>query len=65
MDLSPEVYMMSMDEMSSTSSSPDHQCGGVELRGVLPSMHVHAGAQDYRVVHSSMHRCIPRGGDLG
>ena len=24
MDLSPEVYLMSMDEMSSTSSSPDH-----------------------------------------
>ena len=41
MDLSPEVYLMSMDEMSSTSSSPDHHTGGVELRGVLPSMHVH------------------------
>ena len=27
MDLSPEVYLMSMDEMSSTSSSPDHHSG--------------------------------------
>ena len=27
MDLSPEVYLMSRDEMSSTSRSPDHHSG--------------------------------------
>ena len=32
--MSPEVYLMSRDEMSSTSRSPHHQHGGGELRGV-------------------------------
>ena len=35
MDLSPEVYMMSRDEMSSTSSSPEYHRVVWRLRGVL------------------------------
>ena len=59
MDLSPEVCMMSMDEMSSTSRSPDHYSDYGDYVEYSQACMYMSGAQDYRVVHSSMHRCIP------
>ena len=54
MDLSPEVYMMSRDEMSSTSSSPEYHRVVWRLRGVLQACMYMSGIPGITTVASGL-----------
>ena len=59
MDLSPEVYMMSRDEMSSTSSSPEYHRVVCRLRGVLHAC-MYMSMMQVATAIAPYHGCIPK-----